>query len=231
VSDSPDGFEMVEAVLRHAEQHLLIVLAGMQRVEHVWGENSEGTASVSLVVFPAQNVGGEDIWQIEVKHCLEDIRSALDYTAFEVYERVCCREPKTETPHVHDDVSFPIPRSKETPDLFRKRIDRCIPGLSGKSKVTFEKILEIASWPEGQNSYLPSLEENWNIVKHRHLPRPVRKKATLVAATGGVPPGFPETEVRLFSMSPPHEVGSTLRNCIGISRGVVQTIKETLPSK
>ncbi len=220
-----DGFKMAEAVLAHAVLHFQLVKRGSDRVEPHWENEADGSRLVSWRVFKARDIGGEVVWQIEVKHCLEDVRSALDYCAYEVYERVCCTEPSSERPHVHRQVGFPVPKRHDTRAQYATRVEGRIPGLHRASIPAFEKFLEFGQWSEPPLDWLPSLDENWNIVKHRRLPEPSRRSAKLGAMTGGVPPDCPKIEVRLFSLDPPREVLSTLQQSIESTRRVVTELR------
>ena len=58
---------------------------------------------------------------IDIKHCLENLRSALDYSARDLFVRF--GNSSTANPKLY----FPYTSKRKD---FKKRVDKCIPGLS-----------------------------------------------------------------------------------------------------
>lgn len=63
--------------------------------------------------------------RVEAKHGIDDILAALDFCAYDVYERRCCAYAKKAQPHLNSDnrrqVYFPFRKRSETRDAYIKR--------------------------------------------------------------------------------------------------------------
>jgi hypothetical protein len=221
---------MAEALLRHADGHFKIVHAGVPDLVINRADVGGGRFVDTYSILPAKDVGGELAWQIEVKHCLEDLRSALDYCAFEVYERACCRQPVSALPHVHTDVRFPIPMQDQSPREYGERVDRDIPRLAKESPTAIAAFVSFLKHATGNQVWLTTLDANWNIVKHRHLVVAQEKPLNVFVGGGGPENQLPPLPIRYFSITPPRPLLPNLVAGLAGAQQIVYELRAALPT-
>lgn len=105
-------FEDARSLVRHAENHLPAIRDAYE------SSLRDKTVSVTLLV--------------EIKNLLENLRSALDFTACGLFDRY--GSSKKAAPKVY----FPYATATQDRVAFERsgRIDACIPGLRSRNKIT-----------------------------------------------------------------------------------------------
>lgn len=221
-----DGFRMARELLAHAVGHFQVVRAGLDEFVAGWETDKDGNPVARWVLRRGDRAAAGLLWEIELKHCLEDLRSALDYCAYEVYERICCEEPSAPRPHVHMNVRFPIPDYQESEKDFERRVLVDVPGLKKGGHPVVSTFVGFTRYARPGTSWLPVIDEKWQIVKHRHLTVPSTRSGKVVAVTGGSPEGFPAIKVRLFDTNPPSEVISTMTGALDGVREIIEELEK-----
>jgi hypothetical protein len=118
---------------------------------------------------------------IEIKNFMENLRSALDFTAhglFDKYGSSTSKSPK---------IYFPYATLNQLETEFRRssRIDACIPGLSSSRPDITEKIISFQHFSAGQNKWLPIFMQLNNENKHQQLTPQTRKEAKELRMSSG----------------------------------------------
>jgi len=171
---------MARGIVTHAGHHLDVFQANTDRV--LWGVSpTTGRAGVTLVHVSPLSPENELALDIEVKHAIEDLHSALEYAAMEVYERLCCRRPEGDEHPVHTNIAFPIPDLNSTPTAYAEKINAIFPGLRERNEDVFGLILGFRQFACGNQVWLDTLHSAWSEVKHRRLGRDVKPMAILTS--------------------------------------------------
>ena len=119
---------------------------------------------------------------IEIKNFMENLRSALDFTAhglFDKYGASTSRSPR---------IYFPYATLNQSETCFRRssKIDACIPGLSSNRPDIAEKIISFQHFSAEQNKWLPIFMQLNNENKHQQLtPQTRKEKKELKMSSGG----------------------------------------------
>jgi hypothetical protein len=118
---------------------------------------------------------------IEIKNVMENLRSALDYSAAGLsakYGLSSCRETRT---------YFPYAQEKQTVVEFRqaKRTDVCIPGLSAHRPDIVAKLESYQWFADLHNAWLPRFMDLNNENKHQNLTPQVRRETKELRISSG----------------------------------------------
>ena len=118
---------------------------------------------------------------IEIKNFMENLRSALDFTAhglFQNYGSSTASNPK---------IYFPYASLSQSKEEFQKsrRIDACIPGLSTSRLDIAAKIESYQHFAAPNNRWLPIFMDLNNENKHQQLTPQVRKEAKELRISSG----------------------------------------------
>ena len=193
----PTGYEMALAAIAHAQSHLNFV---MEHTSQLFIRNDSANKRMDVirrnpVPMPADQPLA---LEMEIKNCVEDLMSALEYLAMEIYETVCCDDTQHEKPHVHKSVNFPIPLLDSTAEDFSARIEEKLPQLRARRPDVFEVILDCRHFSSGSMVWLDTISTTWPEVKHRRLSRTTTKA---MKVHFGTPDGLaegPEVDVQYF---------------------------------
>jgi len=119
---------------------------------------------------------------VEIKNLLENLRSALDFTARGLFEKY-----GTST-KVDPNIYFPYARLNQDRATFEKskRIDTCIPGLSTSRADIADRLLAMQHFSAPSNRWLPEFMDLNNENKHKRLtPQTRRETKELRISSGG----------------------------------------------
>ncbi|WP_339196687.1 hypothetical protein MKY27_17715 [Solibacillus sp. FSL R5-0449] len=94
--------------------------------------------------------------QIVLKEVLEHLRSALDYTAMEVVERI--------TGKVSRRIYFPIVKSEDSPEEINKKVEKALPGVN-KINLEIIKLFESFQYSDWLSKFATVCNES----KHQKL--------------------------------------------------------------
>lgn len=177
-----DRLAMASALVSHAERHFDTFRANTDRIL-TKRDPATGSLSVTLVHAAPLTPLQELSLDIEVKHCVEDLRSALEYAALEIYERFCCQEPKGEAPHIHRNVTFPVPELETTEEAFSGKIESMFPELRTNRLDVFDLIVRFRNFVSGQEVWMDTLHSAWSEVKHRRLGRDAKPVKVVLAGS------------------------------------------------
>jgi hypothetical protein len=110
---------------------------------------------------------------IEIKNFMENLRSALDFTAHGLFQKY--GSSSTLNPKIY----FPYAYLSQSKEGFQKsrRVDVCIPGLSIKRPDVIEKIESYQHFTNPRNRWLPVFMDLNNENKHQQLTPQFRKEA------------------------------------------------------
>lgn len=151
----PTRIEIAGILVRHSAVHQAQFWAELRRLPEV------------AALSPDQAMERGLFWSFELRHAIEDLRSALEYAAYDAYERFVCigHQPTW----VHRYVTFPIagslaaftkkmsPTAKNEPWSFRDR--------GPKIEAVFASAQPFTA---PGDSWLSELHELWNEGKHRN---------------------------------------------------------------
>lgn len=193
-SPNLDRWAMGQTLVRHARKHFEFF---EQHTPGFGARVDSETKAIVPVVWDGTPLPASDILllELEVKHAVEDLRSALEYLAMEVFERMCCQSSDPQ-PHVHREVTFPVPTPAETADEFAEKIERILPGLRSANKPIFDLVLGCRSYVVGENVWLDTINNSWMEVKHRRLASSTKPMKILVPGTD--PAVAPEVKILYF---------------------------------
>lgn len=125
---------------------------------------------------------------IAIKNFMENLRSALDFTARGLYYKYGA--PTKATPRIY----FPYALKHQSLSDFRKsnRIEKCIPGLSASRPDVVTAIEDMQHWSSGY-AWLPDFMDLNNENKHKRLTPQTRKESKqLKISSGGISIGLSE---------------------------------------
>ena len=176
---------------------------------------------VHLIIRKAKSkpLAEELLVELEVKHTIESLRSALEYLAFEIFEKLCCEDPSAQ-PHRHTNVFFPVPRADEGVEEFGTKLDGVFPGLRTEAPDAFGLLIGMRANVSGENVWLDTLHSGWNEMKHRRLAS--SSKPMAVAVAGFDSDKIPPVVVRVL----PDTSHAVLPNLRGALDGVTKFIAE-----
>lgn len=121
--------------------------------------------------------------QIEVKNFVENLRSALDYCASELFRKY--GHSKKSSPRIY----FPYARPPQRVAEFKSsEVERCIPGLWPARPDIVEKLAEYQYFGHTGN-WLPILMKIVNEHKHEHLTPQIQKTYEKVTIRATIPAG------------------------------------------
>ncbi|MGN4897802.1 hypothetical protein ACTFSB_28520 [Bacillus cereus group sp. MYBK14-3] len=113
----------------------------------------------------------------KIRYFLNNIESALDYKAFDIFSRYCANNVELEKLEKHKKrVNFPLYNSKK---WFDKRIDEIYPGLRAECPNIISSFEKCQPFPSGAN-WLSRFNFLVNNNKHRNLTKQERQKTTYI---------------------------------------------------
>jgi len=118
---------------------------------------------------------------IEIKNFMENLRSALDFTAHGLFDNYGSSTSKS--PRIY----FPYAALNQSETEFRcsKRIKACIPGLSANRPDIAEKIISFQHFSDERNQWLPVFMQLNNENKHQQLTPQVRRETKELRISSG----------------------------------------------
>lgn len=118
---------------------------------------------------------------IEIKNLMENLRSAMDFSAHGLFEKYGSSTSKS--PRIY----FPYAPLSQPEAEFRrlKRIDVCIPGLSGNRSDIVERIISFQHFSDELNQWLPVFMQLNNENKHQQLTPQIRKETKELKISSG----------------------------------------------
>jgi hypothetical protein len=175
-----DRLAMAAALVSHAKQHFETFAANTDRV---LAKKSPETGHLEITLVNVAPLTGQQelALDIEVKHCVEDLRSALEYASMQIYESFCCSEPEGAEVHVHRRVTFPIPEMNTTEEAFVSKIASVFPALQSRNPDVFNLLLGFRRYASGSEVWIDTLHSAWSEVKHRRLGRDAKPMRVMVA--------------------------------------------------
>ena len=174
------GFEDAEVMLVRAAERGEVVLKGIDT--YLFERDSADPSRTKFTFRAAVRPDGKRGWELALAETVSSLRAALNYAAFEVYERVCC-EDVGPRPHGHRVPEFPIPPQDSTTDEYAKRVLLRLPGLDAQNRELFDLILTFLRYAQGDECWLATLDAEWNKAKHRSLPVVWRKEVLVHIST------------------------------------------------
>jgi len=118
--------------------------------------------------------------KIDIKNILENLRSALDYSASYIY-RACC------SPKGSPNIYFPIAANGADVKDFSSLANKNIPGLLGARPDIIQTLASFQQFSSKENDWLPELATLCNENKHEQLTPQQRKEVKqLRIKSGGV---------------------------------------------
>jgi hypothetical protein len=118
---------------------------------------------------------------IEIKNLMENLRSALDFTARGLFLKY--GSSKASDPRIY----FPYASLTQSEDQFRKsgRIDACIPGLTANRPDIVTRIESYQHFADPRNKWLPVFMELNNENKHQQLTPQIRRETKELRISSG----------------------------------------------
>lgn len=118
---------------------------------------------------------------IEIKNLMENLRSALDFTAHGLFNKY--GDQTTSNPKIY----FPYATEKQSKSDFQNqnRIEICIPGLSVSRLDIVTKIESYQHFSDPTNVWLPQFMDLCNENKHRQLTPQERREVKQLKLTSG----------------------------------------------
>lgn len=138
------------------EWALDLIEAAHERVKWIGDDHGDPYEEALLSRSPSTKM------MIAVKEAVEHLRSALDYSGFQVVTAICGNDEKRR-------VYYPIARKGSDPTQFRQLFDRQMPGVLAKKPTLFELILSQQEFHDPDAWWLPGLAILSNRTKHFHL--------------------------------------------------------------
>lgn len=119
--------------------------------------------------------------RVQIKNFVENLRSALDYTARGLFESY--GSSKKTTPQIY----FPYARASQDRATFEKsgRIEACIPGLGASRPDVVQALLEMQHFGSRGYTWLPAFMNLTNENKHERLTPQVRRESRELRISGG----------------------------------------------
>lgn len=156
--------QVAEALVRHARWHVEHVDSSLPAGFWVLRELREsGQLEVVAVERRERPVeGGEAIyWNFEIRHAIDDLRSALEYCAADAF----ARSSGEGTPG-YDNVAFPVCQSQTD-------FDGWIKGRLPRLRQVYPKVVDVMQTAQpyadpSKNWWLEELHHLWNEGKHRN---------------------------------------------------------------
>jgi len=165
-----DRLAMARTLVTHARGHFEFFQAHTDRLLSEPGAKPK-TIVVRILHAAPLPPGNDFALEMEIKHCVEDLRSALEYAAMEVYERCCCRREKEGEAHVHTNVTFPIPEIGHPLEEYSAKVEAMFPRLKEDRSDLFGLIVGFHRFAGDKVVWLDTLHTAWSEVKHRRLGR------------------------------------------------------------
>ena len=109
---------------------------------------------------------------IQIKNLLENLRSALDYVARDVFERFCTPPEGGKTIPVY----FPILRRTATPQDFSNFANGRFPGLRENARTLYDCLESYQVYKSPENEWLVQFNELCQENKHEHLSPQTRRE-------------------------------------------------------
>ena len=118
---------------------------------------------------------------IEIKNLMENLRSALDFTAHGLFYKYGLSTAKS------SGIYFPYAIMNQSEAEFRRsnRIDTCIPGLSSNRPDIAEKIISFQHFSDERNKWLPVFMQLNNENKHQQLTPQIRRETKELKISSG----------------------------------------------
>jgi hypothetical protein len=195
VEPKMDRLAMAATLVSHATRHFDTFTANTDRILTKQSPET-GHLEITLVHVAPLTAEQELALDIEVKHCVEDLRSALEYAAMQIYERFCCSEPEGIEAHVHRQVTFPVPEMNATEEGFATKIESVFPELRTRKPDIFNLVMDFRRYASGNEVWIDTLHSAWSEVKHRRLGRDA--KPMRVVVPGMVPESAPSVTLHYF---------------------------------
>jgi hypothetical protein len=170
VEPTLDRLAMARALVSHARLHFDFFQSHTDRLLAERSPES-GVVTIRIVRAAALPPGNEFALEMELKHSVEDLRSALEYAAMEVYERWCCGRDLGAEPHVHRNVTFPIPELGSSREAYSAKVDSIFAGLRAARSNVFDLIVAFHRFAGENVVWLDTIHSAWSEVKHRRLGR------------------------------------------------------------
>jgi hypothetical protein len=119
--------------------------------------------------------------QVQIKNFVENLRSALDFCANEIFNR------HGSSPKPNPKTYFPYALASQDRAAFEKsgRIETCIPGISTSRPDIVQSLLEMQHFGSYGFTWLPDFMELTNENKHQRLTPQIRKEAKELRISGG----------------------------------------------
>lgn len=151
----PNRLEVAEFLVKHAGVHQ----------QRFWSELAKLAQLAAMPLIQAMESGL--FWNFEFRHAIEDLRSALEYGAYDAYERFVCANHQLGS--VHTNVNFPVSDSQAD---FQKKMSPTGKGSVWKFRSRGAQIeavfLSAQPFAAGGDSWLTELHDIWNEGKHRN---------------------------------------------------------------
>jgi hypothetical protein len=107
-------------------------------------------------------------WNFEYMHAIEDLRSALEYGAYDAYERFVCSNHQPTT--VHWNVSFPVAASPAAFQEIMTPIKKArVWNFRERGAMITDVFRSAQPFSAPCDSWLRDLHDLWNEGKHRNL--------------------------------------------------------------
>jgi hypothetical protein len=175
-----DRIEMAKALVGHARRHFEYFQA---HTDQLLARKNPTTGGIEVTIRRAMPLTseGELTLEMEVKHCVEDLRSALEYLAMEVYEECCCLDETGREDHIHREVTFPIPSLGMSAEEYLSKVRGTFPNLQTTSTEVFALLAACHRFAHGNEVWLDTLHSAWSELKHRRLGRASKPMKVVVA--------------------------------------------------
>ena len=163
----PTRIDMARELIRHADTHRKTMTTFVPQYELV----PDGVFH-RLVIHPPMatpvNPSGLD-FNLEARHLIDDLRSALEFCAYDAHERFC-QPSGAPAPAYYRNVNFPVVRKDQGPADFDRVLDKEELGdLRTRRPDAVDVIRRAQHFLSPQGDWLPKLQELWNEAKHRSL--------------------------------------------------------------
>jgi hypothetical protein len=224
-----DRLSMALTLLMHARHHVAFI---QEHTPSIMSNNEGGR--VTFFHRPAAPLPADEplALEVETKHCVEDLMSALEYVAMEIYERVCCDDARGAEPHFHPRVSFPVPPLNAGPGVYAEKIEEKLPGLSARRRDLFDLLVSFGRYARDPEVWLDTIATAWPELKHRRLARAGKKPAKVHVQTADGMVDLPDWELYYFpgtSRAVVPNLFHAIEGIEGLSRSVAQLLSQSPP--
>lgn len=168
----PTRIDMARELARHAEQHRRLLESFLPTYDLILSGIPNDPFPFRVTVRPPQRMVGSPTdldFNLEVRHVVDDLRSALEYCAYDAHERYCRTGLPSEPPY-NWKVNFPVVGRNQGPTDFETVLAKEeLSELKTKCAPAVDVMRGAQHFASKRGDWLVDLQDLWNEGKHRNL--------------------------------------------------------------